>query len=105
MQSVAQSWLVYRLTGSVALLCLIRFAGQFPIFLLTAFGGAIADRYNPRIILIINTSSGDGLAFLTLTGLVEIRHLFVLSVITGIVNALDIPTMQAFVANLVGREV
>ncbi len=108
MQSVAQSWLVYRLTGSVALLGLIGFAAQFPIFLLTAFGGAIADKYNRRSVLIVTQASAMTtaaiLAFLTLAGLIEVWHLFVLAVITGIINAFDIPARQSFVADMVGRD-
>jgi hypothetical protein len=53
MQSVAQSRLVYRLTGSVALLGLISFAAQFPIFLLTAFGGA------RRIVIALQMTGGE----------------------------------------------
>ncbi len=108
MQSVAQSWLVYRITGSVALLGLIGFAAQFPIFLLTAFGGAIADRYSRRTILIITQASAMTtatiLAFLTLSGAIEVWHLFVLATISGIVNAFDIPARQSFVIDMVGRE-
>jgi len=108
MQSVAQSWLVYSLTGSVALLGLIGFAGQFPIFLLTAFGGAIADRYNRRNILIATQAAAmmtaTVLAFLALSGLIEVWHLFALATISGIFNAFDIPARQSFVADMVGRE-
>jgi MFS family permease len=74
MQSVAQSWLVYRLTGSVTLLGLIGFAGQFPIFLLAALGGAVADKYSRRNILIATQTTAmttaSVLAFLTLTNLI-----------------------------------
>lgn len=108
MQSVAQSWLVYNKTGSVALLGLIGFASQFPIFLLTVFGGAIADKYDRRKILIFTQASAMTLAailaFLTLTNLVEVRHLFVLAVVTGVINALDIPTRQSFVADMVSKD-
>lgn len=108
MQSVAQSWLVYRLTGSVALLGLIGFAGQFPIFLLTAFGGAIADKYDRRKILIFTqtaamTTAGV-LAWLTLFGIIEVWHLFVLATVSGIFNAFDIPARQSFVADMVGKD-
>src|SRR5215470_17093544 len=48
MQTVAQSWLVYRLTGSAALLGLVGFASQFPIFLLAPVAGAVADTYPRR---------------------------------------------------------
>src|SRR5262245_38479663 len=52
MQSVAQSWLVYRLTGSTVALGLVGFASQIPVFLLAPVGGAVADRYNRHRILI-----------------------------------------------------
>ena len=44
MQTVAQAWLIYRLTGSAVLLGFIGFAGQIPVFLLAPLGGVIADR-------------------------------------------------------------
>ena len=108
MQSIAQSWLVYRITGSVALLGLIGFASQFPVFLLTAFGGAFADKYDRRKILVITQTCSmilaSALAFLTLTGSVRVWQLFVLASLSGIVNAFDIPTRQSFVVDMVGKE-
>src|SRR3954466_8695293 len=72
MQSVAQSWLVYRLTGSVVLLGMIGFASQIPVFLIAPFGGVVADKYNRRRILVTTQSIAMVLAFilatLTLTG-------------------------------------
>jgi MFS family permease len=108
MQMVAQSWLVYRITGSVALLGLIGFAGQIPVFLLTAFGGAIADKYDRRRILIAtqicSMFSASMLAALTLTETIQVWHLFVFAVFGGIVNAFDIPARQSFVVDMVGKE-
>jgi MFS family permease len=108
MQSVAQSWLVYRLTGSVALLGLIGFAGQFPVFLLTSFGGAIADKYDRQRILvttqICSMMLAAMLAALTLTGSIQVWHLFVLASLGGVINAFDIPTRQSFVVDMVGKE-
>src|SRR6187200_2403324 len=63
MQSVAQSWLVYRLTGSVVLLGMIGFASQIPVFLVAPFGGAVADRYNRRRILVATQCTAMLLAF------------------------------------------
>src|SRR5256886_8099323 len=58
MQTVAQSWLVYRLTGSALLLGTVGFASQIPVFLVAPFGGTLADRYRRhRIILITQTSA------------------------------------------------
>ena len=105
MQNVAQSWLVYRLTGSEALLGLVGFAGLIPIFLLAPFGGAIADRADRRRVLIATQTASLlaalGLALLTLLGAVTVWHVVGTAVAFGIVNALDMPTRQAFVPSLV----
>src|SRR5205085_12245451 len=108
MQSVAESWLVFRLTGSSALLGLSSFATQIPVFLLATIGGAVADRSNRhRIIVTTQTVSMIMplvLATLTLTGRVRVWHLFALAGCLGIVNAFDIPARQAFLVDMVGRE-
>jgi MFS family permease len=108
MQSVAQSWLVYRLTGSVVLLGFIVFASQIPVFLLAPIGGAIADRHNRRKILIITQTLAmifaSVLAILTLTETVQVWHLFIIAACFGTANAFDIPTRQSFVVDMVGKE-
>ena len=108
MQTVAESWLIYRLTGSVVLLGLVRFASQIPVFLLAPIGGAVADRFDRRKILIITQTWAMTLAFilamLVLTGNIREWHLFVIAALLGLGNAFDIPTRQAFVADMVGRE-
>ncbi len=108
MQMIAQSWLVYRLTGSSFLLGAIGFASQIPIFLLAFVGGTIADRYNRHRVVIATQVASMILALtlsvLTLTGTVRIWHIFVLSALLGVVNAFDMPTRQAFIVELVERE-
>lgn len=108
MQNVAQSWLVYRLTGSEALLGLVGFAGLIPVFLLAPFGGAIADRADRRRVLIATQAASLltalFLATLTLSGAVTVWHVVGAAVALGIVNAVDIPTRQAFVPSLVSGE-
>lgn len=108
MQSVAESWLVYRLTGSSALLGVSAFATQIPVFLFATIGGTVADRSNRHRILIATQSASMVLPFilavLTLTHRVQVWHVFVLAACLGIVNAFDIPARQAFVMDLVGRE-
>src|SRR5438132_2680153 len=52
MQTVAQSWLVYRLTGSSALLGMVGFSSQIPVFLLSPVGGVVADRFSRHRIVI-----------------------------------------------------
>ena len=108
MQGVAQSWLVYRLTGSAVLLGFVAFASQIPVFLLSPIGGSTADRYNRRGIVIATQTTAMFLAFilavLTLTGRVQVWHIFGLAGLLGVVNAFDIPTRQAFAMDMVGRE-
>jgi MFS family permease len=106
--SVAQSWLVYRLTGSSALLGLVAFAGQIPVLMFATLGGAVADRHRrQKIVLTTQTASmflAFALATLTLSGLVHVWHIFVVAATLGIVNAFDIPARQAFVVEMVGKE-
>ncbi|MDQ4120687.1 MAG: MFS transporter [Acidobacteriota bacterium] len=108
MQSVAQSWLVYKLTGSAVLLGFVGFSNQIPVFLLASFGGAIADKYNRHRILIFTQTAAMILAFvlalLTLTNLIQIWHIFTIAALLGVANAFDIPTRQAFITDMVGRE-
>jgi MFS family permease len=108
MQNIAQSWLVYRLTGSSFLLGSIGFASQIPIFLLAFVGGTIADRYNRhRIVIATQVASmilALALSVLTLTGTVRIWHIFVLAALLGVVNAFDMPARQAFVVELVEKD-
>src|SRR5436189_6171919 len=63
MQSVAQSWLVYRMTGSATLLGVVGFASQFPVFILAPVGGAVADAYPRRYALIAAQTAAMLLAF------------------------------------------
>ena len=108
MQSVAQSWLVYRLTGSAALLGLVNFANLIPVFLLAPVGGAAADRHSRQRILIITQIVAMVLAFvlavLTLTGRIQVWHVFVLAALLGINYAFYVPAQSAFVVDMVGKE-
>jgi MFS family permease len=108
MQTVAQSWLVYRLTGSTLLLGTVGFAGQIPVFLIAPIGGAIADRTNRHRVVIATQTASMVLAFilavLTLTHRIQVWEIMVLAAGLGIVNAFDIPARQAFLMDMVGRE-
>jgi MFS family permease len=108
MQSVAQAWLVYRMTGSSLLLGSVGFASQFPVFLVAPLGGIVADRMN-RHRVVIGTQIASMvlagiLAGLTLSGRVQVWHIFVLAALLGVVNAFDIPGRQAFLVDMVGKE-
>jgi MFS family permease len=108
MQTVAQSWLVYRLTHSSLLLGAVGFASQFPVFIVAPAGGIVADRYHRHRVVIGTQIASMLLAFaltgLTLTGYVEVWHVFVLSALLGVVNAFDIPARQSFLVEMVGKE-
>jgi MFS family permease len=108
MQSVAQSWLVYRLTGSALLLGSVGFASQIPVFLFAPLGGLTADRVNRRHIVISTQVAAMLLAFvlaaLTLLHKVHVWHVFVLASLLGVVNAFDIPGRQSFLVDMVGKE-
>src|SRR5262249_6081035 len=108
MQTVAQSWLVYRLTGSSLLLGSVGFASQIPVFLMAPVGGMAADRMNRQRIVIATQAASMMLAFvlalLTLTRTIEVWHIFVLAALLGVVNAFDIPGRQSFLVDMVGRD-
>jgi MFS family permease len=107
-QTVAQSWLVYRLTGSATLLGLIAFSGQISVFVLTPISGYVADAKSRKQILFATQIAPMLLSFvlamLTLTGRVQVWHVFVIAALLGVVNAFDFPVRQAIVAELVPRE-
>ncbi len=108
MQSIAQSWLIYRLTGSSLLLGTLGFVSQIPVFLIAPLGGIVADRYNRhRIVIATQTASMASaliLAALTLTHQVQVWHVVALAAFLGLINAFDIPTRQAFMVEMVGKE-
>lgn len=107
-QTVAQAWLVYRLTGSATLLGLVAFSGQISIFVLAPISGFVADAKSRRAVLfatsIASTVFSFVLAVLTLTGKVQVWHVFAVAGLLGVVNAFEYPVRQAFVAELVSRE-
>ena len=78
MQTVAQSWLVYRMTGSSLLLGTVGFASQIPVFLVSPLGGLVADRADRRRVVMATQAASMALAallaFLTLAGHVRVWH-------------------------------
>ncbi|MGB3400731.1 MAG: MFS transporter [Candidatus Deferrimicrobiaceae bacterium] len=108
MQTIAQNWLVYQLTGSAWDLGLLNFVGAIPLVPLTLHAGAIADRFSKRRIIFLAQVSMMILAFvlaiLCVTGVVKLWHVLALAFLLGAAQAIDIPARQAFVIELVGRE-
>ncbi|HET6568796.1 MAG TPA: MFS transporter [Rhodothermales bacterium] len=107
MQRVAEAWLVYRLTGSPVLLGFVGFCSQIPVFLIAPVGGTVADRFDRhRVVIATQTASmllAGTLAALTLSGRIRIWQVFALAALLGVVRAFDIPSRQAFIADMVGR--
>lgn len=108
MQTVAQSWLVYRLTGSSLLLGVVAFASQAPVVFASPIGGVLADRFDRRRMLIWVQFGlmipALSLALLTLTDRIEIWHVIALSSLLAVVYGIDIPVRQSFVVEMVGRD-
>jgi MFS family permease len=108
MQSVAQSWLVYKMTNSALLLGSVGFASQIPVFLTAPLGGIVADRNNRHRVVIGTQVASMILAFilavLTLTHRITITEIFILAALLGIVNAFDIPGRQSFLVEMVGKD-
>jgi len=108
MQTIAQNWLVYQLTGSAWDLGVVNFVGAIPLVPLTLHAGAIADRFSKRRIIFLTQASMMALAFvlafLCVTGAVRLWHVIGLAFLLGVVQAIDTPARQAFVIELVGRE-
>jgi MFS family permease len=108
MQTTAQLWLVYRLTGSAALLGVFAFANQIPMLVLASVGGYVGDRYSRHRGVIATQTVSMLLAFvlagLTLTHVVRVWHLIAVTFLVGIVNAFDVPIRQAFFVHMVGRD-
>jgi MFS family permease len=108
MQQVAQAWLVLTLTNDPFMLGVVAAAQFAPVLLLGLFGGIIADGLPKRRTLIATQSIAMTLAFvlaiLTATGIVEVWHILVLALLLGCSNAVDMPTRQSFVIEMVGRE-
>jgi MFS family permease len=108
MQTIAQNWLVYQLTGSARDLGLVNFVGAIPLVPLTLYAGAIADRFEKRRVIFWCQASMMALAFLLATlcwtGVVRLWHVLLLAFLLGAAQALDTPARQAFVVELVGKE-
>jgi MFS family permease len=107
MQRSAQAYLIFDLTKSPIYLGYVGFAYGVPSWLFMLYGGALADRFPRRTILLIAQIAMMILAFvlagLTFTGLVQPWHIIILAFLLGCANAFDAPARQAFVTELVDR--
>jgi MFS family permease len=108
MQNLAQSWLVWRLTQSAALVGLVGFASHLPILLLGPLGGLAADRYPRRRIVLVTQVlflvQASCFAALALTDRVSVPLIVILALAWGLINAFDIPARQSLYIHLVGKD-
>ena len=108
MQTVAETWLVVRLTGSGVAVGLTAGLQFLPILLLGALGGVFVDRYDKRRLLMLTQTlmalPALTLWILTASGRVELWMVFALVLVRGTINAVDNPARQTFVMELVGPE-
>src|SRR5579884_797902 len=108
MQSIAQAWLVLRLTNSPFALGAVTMAQTMPFLLLSLFGGVIADRVSKRRLLVITQAAmlvdAFVLGLLTSPGRITLAQIYVLVALMGTASAIDNPTRQAFVSEMVGPD-
>lgn len=108
MQALAQGWLVLQLTKDPFTLGVISALQFLPVMILGLFGGLIAEALPKRTTIIATQASAMILAFvlgvLTITHTVQAWHIGLLALLLGCINAVDMPTRQSFVVEMVGRE-
>src|SRR5215467_4793937 len=107
-QSTAQAWVVWQLSHSTVDLGVNAMLGMLPFLLLGPWISVWADRLDRRRLLVGTQVSSmilaAVLAVLVQTGTVQLWHVHLLALLLGMVNALDMPTQQAFIGELSGRE-
>ncbi|MEV7378139.1 MFS transporter [Streptomyces lydicus] len=108
MQRIAQDWLVLSLTGSSAAVGITTALQFLPMLLFGLYGGVIADRFPKRKLLLLTQSAmgltGLALAGLTLSGQVQVWHVYLVALLLGLATVVDNPARQAFVSEMVGQD-
>ncbi|MEU0738259.1 MFS transporter [Streptomyces sp. NPDC006134] len=108
MQRIAQDWLVLSLTGSSAAVGITTALQFLPMLLFGLYGGVLVDRLRKRPTLLVTQTSmaltALFLAVLTLTGHVQVWHVYVAAFAMGLATVVDNPARQSFVSELVGRD-
>lgn len=107
-QNIAQSWLIFKLTGSPAMLGAASFVNLIPGLVFSPLGGVVADRFDRRQIILtmlcLQAALALLLAILTLSEIVQIWHILVMGFFLGTSSAFEIPARQSMVFELVERE-
>ncbi|MGH8100242.1 MAG: MFS transporter, partial [Chthoniobacterales bacterium] len=107
MQVMAQGYVMSTLTNKALLLGMANLAAGLPMLLLTMVGGSVADRLDKRKILLttqyIQIALAISMGFLILSGKIQIWHILAFAAVLGISNSFEMPTLNAFVPELVSR--
>lgn len=107
-QTTAQGWLVYQLTGSKVLLGTVAAVGSLPMLLFSLWGGSVADRHPKRTVIFFTQAAMMGLAFvfaaLVATARIQPWHILALAALGGVAMAFDMPARQAFMVEMTSRE-
>lgn len=107
MDLLARGWLVYDMSGSALALGVVSAGWGIPVILLSLFGGVVTDRRQKRNILIVTQALAGvvtvAVTILIATGLIQIWHLIVASLLNGTIFAFHLPGRQAIIPELVGR--
>ncbi len=108
MGTVAQGWLVYELTGSALALGWVSSGWSISTLLLSLFGGVIADRVEKRrLILLMRMAMVLNMAWLAMMitlGVVQVWHLMVSSLLSGVMMAFMMPAQITLVSDLVEKD-
>ena len=108
MQRIAQDWLVLSLTGSATAVGVTTALQFLPMLLFGLYGGVLVDRLNKRRALLVTQTSmaltGIALALLTLSGHVQVWHVYLAAFAVGLATVVDNPARQSFVSEMVGPD-
>ncbi|MEU3656884.1 MFS transporter [Streptomyces sp. NPDC032161] len=108
MSRITQDWLVLSLTGSAAAVGITTALQFLPMLLFGLYGGVIADRVPKRKLLLASQAAlglcGIALAALTLSGVVQVWHVYLIAFLLGMVTVVDNPARQSFVSEMVGPD-
>ncbi|MFJ8312372.1 MULTISPECIES: MFS transporter [unclassified Streptomyces] len=108
MARITQDWLVLTITGSSVAVGITTAMQFLPMLLFGLYGGVIADRFAKRNILFVTQAAmglgGLFLAVMTLSGNVQVWHVYLTAFFTGLVTVVDNPTRQSFVSEMVGPD-
>lgn len=107
-QRIAQSWLILQLTHNGTYLGIVSALQIAPFLLISLHGGALADRLNKRLVLVVTNIAGSltalTLGLLIVTHHIQLWHVLVLAFVLGVIDSIDKPVRQSFASELVGKK-